>query len=159
MTDTQVITFYTQNMTLQGNLSREIYRRFQATYKNPEINVFIFELFDKRVTLETKKRVSYEDSDQYNMNFWNPYRHTPSYLPKGPTMMIYLGDSFVCCNCNWKQDQHINHELKTIKWKSKAFLIVSIQVKMLYYLEDSVGRQYFSSNFPVSEDIDTTCRK
>ena len=67
-------------------------------------------------------------------------------------MMIYLGDSFVCCNCNWKQDQHINHELKTIKWKSKAFLIVSIQVKMLYYLEDSVGRQYFSSNFPVSED-------
>ena len=58
MTDTQVITFYTQYMTLQGNLSREIYRRFQATYKNPEINVFIFELFDKRVTLDTKKELA-----------------------------------------------------------------------------------------------------
>ena len=158
MTDTQVITFYTQNMTLQGNLSREIYRRFQATYKNPEINVFIFELFDKRVTLETKKELAMKILTNTT---WISEIHTdtPSYLPKGPTMMIYLGDSFVCCNCNWKQDQHINHELKTIKWKSKAFLIVSIQVKMLYYLEDTVGRQYFSSNFPVSEDIDTTCRK
>lgn len=58
MTDTQAITFYAQNMTLQRKLSREIYRRFQATYKNPEINVFIFELFDKRVTLETKRELA-----------------------------------------------------------------------------------------------------
>jgi hypothetical protein len=45
-------------MTLQAKLSREIYRRFQATYKNPEIKVFIFELFDKRMTLEAKRELA-----------------------------------------------------------------------------------------------------
>lgn len=47
-------------------LSGKTYRRIQAAYENPDINVFIFEFLDERMILEVQREL-FKDTDIHDL--------------------------------------------------------------------------------------------